>query len=89
MLRDKSIKMQALMEPHLLVAAVEPPGDLAEFGRVLRQLGVEQHERDVADPEDPRREVSSRSLRRIEQMTSLPSASRPRTTGRLWISEMG
>ena len=49
-------EQEFLMEAHPLVAAVEPPGDLAQFGRVLGQFGVEQHQRDVADPEDPRGE---------------------------------
>ena len=43
------------MQAHALVAAVEPPRNLAQIRRVLRNFGIEQQQRDVADPEHPDR----------------------------------
>ena len=42
-----------LLDPVVLVAAVEPVGDVAQVVLVLRDVGVEQQQRDPADLGDP------------------------------------
>ena len=42
-----------LLDPVLLVAAVEPVGDAAQIVLVLRDVGVQQQQRDSADLRDP------------------------------------
>lgn len=56
-LESADSQQKFLMQPHALVAAVETPGHFAKFGRILRDLRIEQNQRHIADPEHPGRRV--------------------------------
>ena len=44
---------QFLMQAHSFIAAVQTPGDFTQIRRILRQFGIQQHQRHIADPQNP------------------------------------